>query len=190
MNIGSGDGYFEVIVLEKGWKSYSLDPDEQTVQRLKNQGIEARQGFLERMPFQDEMFDVVVASEVLEHLSANSREKGLLKISRVLKKGAWLLGTTPYKEDLQANEILCPHCNTLFHRWGHRASFDLVDIRMELEAVFPRVSVRRRAFVSFLERSLWRRIQGLVRLGLAQCGAAIAIPRIYFEANKTGTVPS
>src|SRR3712207_7275576 len=46
------------------------------------------------------------------------------EVRRVLKSGGRFIGTVPYREDLPANEVMCPHCSSTFRRWGHEQSFD------------------------------------------------------------------
>ena len=68
LNIGVGNGYLEKKMQKLGWKVFSLDPDEKTIKRLVDIGIQAEQGYIEKMPFEASSVDFVVASEVLEHL--------------------------------------------------------------------------------------------------------------------------
>ncbi len=184
LNIGVGDGNFERQTLRSGWTSYSLDPDADAIARLNETGVEAKTGSIDSIPFPDGQFDFVVASEVLEHLSAQQRAAGLREIQRTLKPGGYLLGTVPYREDLDLNVAVCPKCSHVFHRWGHATAFDLPQLRSELEPVFAVQSCRRTAFVEFRGRPLVGKIKSAVRLVLAQCGAAIAAPNILFVCRK------
>ena len=94
-------------------------------------------------------------SEVLEHLDDSERGEGLAEIRRVLKRGGFIVGTVPYRETLEQNVTICPHCAEVFHRWGHKKAFELADIRKELSPHFhiERVDVRT-AFVSLSRRSM------------------------------------
>ena len=184
LNIGAGNGYFEESALRLGWQIYSLDPDESTVKRLLEKGIRAHRGYIERMPFPDESFDFVIASEVLEHLIAEQLHEGFAEIARVMRRSAWLIGTVPYCENLFLNEVVCPKCQEVFHRWGHRRSFDVHTMRNELSYFFNEIIVKRRAFVKFHGRRFKGKIKSLVRLILANYGVEIASPNIYFAARK------
>src|SRR5581483_2090389 len=57
LNIGAGDGYLERRAQALGWQVYSLDPDETAVERLAATGIDARVGYIEKMPFADGQFE-------------------------------------------------------------------------------------------------------------------------------------
>jgi ubiquinone/menaquinone biosynthesis C-methylase UbiE len=186
LNIGAGNGDFEEMAALKGWEIYSTDPDEETVNRLKAMGIKAIQGRIEELLFEDEQFDFVVASEVLEHLTAKQSEEGLTEISRVLRPGGWFVGTVPYKENLGSNIVYCPNCNSEFHRWGHMRSFDLKSIRDDLNSLFGHVLVKRTAFVSLHGNGFWGIVKGGVRIVLAKLGEEIAVPSIFFMARKEG----
>jgi len=184
LNVGIGSGHFERACRERGWNVHSLDPDEESCRRLAADGIVAQVGTIENMPAADAAFDFVVASEVLEHLSDAQRAAGLAEIARVLVPGGWFLGTTPYNEDLAAQQVVCPACGEVFHRWGHHASFLVADIRRELSRHFHVAEVRPTAFVAFRGRGLVGMVKSSLRVALARRGAMIAIPTIYFAARK------
>ena len=184
LNIGVGDGNFERLVQRQGWTSYSLDPDEVALGRLSAEGIQAQVGFIDSIPFADAQFDFVVASEVLEHLTPQQRADGLREIRRTLKPGGYFLGTVPYREDLSLNMTVCPRCAHLFHRWGHTTAFDRTQIRAELAPYFAVKHCRRTAFVEFRGRSLAGKAKSALRLLMAQCGAAIAVPSILVVGRK------
>ncbi|HEV3136561.1 MAG TPA: class I SAM-dependent methyltransferase, partial [Pirellulales bacterium] len=147
-------------------------------------GISAKTGAIEAIPFPDANFDFVVASEVLEHLTPAQRQKGLEEITRTLKPGGYFIGTVPYRELLDLNVAVCPNCQHVFHRWGHTATFDLATMREELAPHFGPVSCRTTVFVEFSKRSMAGKLKSIARLVLAKCGAAIAIPSIFFVARK------
>src|SRR5215471_18850268 len=87
LNVGCGDGFLERTAAARGWKVLSVDPDEKSVERLRLMGIEARVGTIEAIPASSEGIDVVVCSEVFEHLATESLLKGLQEIRRVLVDG-------------------------------------------------------------------------------------------------------
>jgi SAM-dependent methyltransferase len=75
-----------------------------------------------RLPFVDEAFDLVVCSEVLEHILPDDYAATCREIERVA--GRWLLVTVPYREDLDSARQECPHCRTVFHDAWHVRSMD------------------------------------------------------------------
>lgn len=184
LSVGIGDGYFEKSLQQKGWDIYTLDPNEAAIQQMTVMGIKGRQGYIEKMPFENEAFDFVVASEVLEHLTDVQCFQGCMEIFRVLKKGGGFLGTVPYGENLDGQRVVCPGCGDIFHRWGHQRSFDLKNISKMLSEFFEVLEVRRTAFVSFKHKSLFAKFKMFIKLILAKCGEMIATPGIYFYAKK------
>src|SRR5215831_4918220 len=53
LNVGIGGGGVERRLRDRGWTVASLDPDEDAVARLRADGVDARQGFLRQMPFDE-----------------------------------------------------------------------------------------------------------------------------------------
>jgi SAM-dependent methyltransferase len=126
LNIGVGGGNFEAIASKMGIVVFSMDPDAKAIARMGEilGDDRAKVGYIDLIPFEDNYFDGVVVSEVLEHLNSAVIKSGLKDINRVLKQGGRLIGTTPYKEDLNEQLCICPKCGDKFHRWGHIQSFD------------------------------------------------------------------
>ena len=184
LNIGAGSGYFEETSKRLGWDIYSLDPDADTIKKLNKKGVKGYIGYIEMMPFDDESFDFVVASEVLEHLNDEKFHRGIREVFRVIVQNGWFLGTVPYCENLILNQVVCPKCGEVFHRWGHTKSFNIQTIQNEFSGFFEVAKVKRTAFITFRGRSAAGKIKSLIRLALAKYGSPIAVPNIYFSARK------
>ncbi|MDM8541014.1 class I SAM-dependent methyltransferase [Desulfococcaceae bacterium HSG9] len=184
LNIGAGDGYFETTAQRLNMRIYSLDPDEATVRRLTAKKIQAFEGCMQTMPFDNAWFDFVVASEVLEHLDATQFKQGLNEVVRVLAPNGWFVGTVPYKEDMRLNRVICPDCGKQFHRWGHERTFDRSTLRSELTPYFKKIMLKRRAFATLRHCGLTMMAKNLVRLVLGPFGAPLASPNLFFTAQK------
>lgn len=101
-------------------------------------------GDISNMPFRDESFDTIFATEILEHLDDETLNKGLDDIYRVLRREGHLVITVPYKEDMRQNMVVCPKCGAKFHRWGHMQVFDEERMREMLERKgFKIVNIKR-----------------------------------------------
>lgn len=72
------------------------------------------------LPFKTASFDIVVSSEVIEHVVDPTAF--ITELFRVVKPGGKLIITTPYKEKLQYS--LCIHCNKKTPLHAHIHSFD------------------------------------------------------------------
>ena len=74
-------------------------------------------GYSDAIPFPNAHFDVVVMSEVLEHLPEDVLTSSLCEVDRVLRLHGRFIGTVPADEELAANQVVCPRCGEVFHRW-------------------------------------------------------------------------
>src|SRR5215472_5894303 len=82
LNIGCGDGFLERAALRRGWKVVSVDPDAESVKRLLPDGIDARCGRIEALPAENSSADVIICTEVFEHLPPETMNAGLRQIRR------------------------------------------------------------------------------------------------------------
>lgn len=188
LNIGVGRGGLENILLKKGAVVSCLDPSESAIDGIRKQyelGERAQVGFSQSMPFSDSQFDVVVMSEVLEHLSDDVMNSTLVEVRRVLKPGGHFIGTVPANETLSDNRTVCPHCGEDFHRWGHLQSFSLVRLREVLLANnFAVLRNEARAFPDWRSRGLQNIILNLIRYVLGRAGSNLVSNNIYFDARR------
>ena len=185
LNIGAGGGQLETGALKRGWDMHTLDPDPLAIERLCATGVAAQQGYIERLPYSDGEFDCVVASEVLEHLTDDQRRLGLAEMARVLKPGCHVFVKVPANENLAEGRVVCPDCGSIFHRWGHQASFTPERLRSEMTPHFNICELRRTAFVDFASRSFAGRLKGIARLLLARAGVSIAVPTLFCAAQRS-----
>jgi SAM-dependent methyltransferase len=190
LNIGVGDGYFERTALSRGWEVHALDPDAVAISRVAAAGAVGHVGYLEHLPLAQASLDAVVASEVLEHLRDDQLATGLREIARVLKPNGWFVGTVPYNENLKSAAVVCPCCGALFHRWGHHQSFTLERLRETLSPLFHVQRLGRTAFSQYRGRGVGGKVQSLARTILARAGHMIAVPSIYWVAQRSGPAPS
>lgn len=132
LDVGCGNGWVAKEFLPKGKQVYSLDvsiTNPAMVKKIypneKHFGITADSFHL---PFNDNSFDCVIASEIIEHVV---EPKDFIKeLFRVVKSGGSLILTTPYKEKLIY--YLCIHCNQKTPANAHIHSFD----EMKLESLY------------------------------------------------------
>lgn len=187
LNIGVGQGKLENLLHKKGVKVYSLDPSETSITRIKNElgvGEEcAKVGYSQDIPFANETFDIVIMTEVLEHLDDDVIEKTLVEVKRVLKPNGVFVGTVPADEDLSVSVVVCPQCGMKFHRWGHVQSFSEQGLRKVLEREFSDVTVSRKFFVHYPDLNWKGKIASTVKFLQAKLGMAGTNQNFYFEAR-------
>jgi SAM-dependent methyltransferase len=150
LNIGVGNGFLEAILQKSGKNVFALDPSLAAIEALKkNLGLSdaaVRFGYSQEMPFADNSFDVVIMSEVIEHLDSEILSKTLLEVRRVLRPGGRLIGTVPADENLKENECVCPKCAHVFHRWGHVQEFNVKRLQNILSNNFSHCQITRHFF--------------------------------------------
>ena len=187
LNIGCGTGIFENLALERKIDIHSLDPSDRSIGQLREAlhlGDKAKVGYIDQLPFPDAHFDVVVASEVLEHLTPAVTKEGLEEIGRVLKPGGRIFGTVPSREELRAQTAVCPCCGKKFHKWGHEQSFDPETMERLLRGYFSAVSVVERPIIPWSTLNWKGKSVGMIQSVLWKLGIHGGYENLVFEGTK------
>lgn len=116
LDIGAGSG--ALIELIPGAIGIDLTPRHPRVQK----------GDISQIPFEAQSFDTVFALEVLEHLDDDTLRNGLQEAHRVVKEKGTFIATIPHEERLKEDMVMCPKCETWFHKDGHVRSFNIESI--------------------------------------------------------------
>ncbi len=102
LDAGCGYGIVSMTLANMGFKNLNLiDLDENRINGInrniseysKLQNIKTMIGSLTNLPLQNESFDIVMSSEVIEHIKED--KKAFSELSRVLRKNGTLIITTP-----------------------------------------------------------------------------------------------
>ena len=109
LGCGSGAMLCEVLRVQPGWTGYGLDISEEAINYARrlaaHKGVAERlqfqTGCLMNLPFASNSLDVVIASEVVEHLPDPRRV--FSELSRVLAPGGQLLVTVPAESHTPAH---------------------------------------------------------------------------------------
>lgn len=108
LDIGCGDGVLLSLISQKTKsRLFGLDFDQASLDYAKTK-VKAKfiQGSAGKIPFKNNLFDLILATEIIEHLSRP--ELMLQEISRVLKKGGRAIITMPVKQEQGLTDPL--HC--------------------------------------------------------------------------------
>ena len=93
LDIGCYDGTISQLIKEKNNVIIGLDMSMNALNMAKKKGIECVLSNAENLPFRDASFDIIVASEIIEHIFDTG--KFLDEINRILKSNGELILTTP-----------------------------------------------------------------------------------------------
>ncbi|WAI84361.1 MULTISPECIES: class I SAM-dependent methyltransferase [Achromobacter] len=83
------------------------------------------------LPFEDQKFDLVLSSDVIEHIPDSVYRAAIKEIARVASK--YILIAVPYQEILEASTVQCPKCRCRFHAHYHQRSYSATNF----EDLFP-----------------------------------------------------
>ena len=161
-------------------KTIFVDLEKEAIDLLKKKGVNAQVGDITKLKFKKGEFDIVLCSEVLEHVP--DYNLGLKEMARVLKKNGIVIITVPihqyyWKDD---DEFV-----------GHFRRFNPKALQKDIESAGLRV-ITRKPIGSWLERNLtWlvvkiarRNTSGKMEAGKLKLFAFNLINSILFQAIK------
>lgn len=101
LDLGCGFGWFEYYFGNLSKEIIALEMSEKDLktarENIKSKNIKFITGSGLEIPIKNNIFDMVLVSEVIEHIPKNTENKFLKEINRVLKKDGVLYLTTPFK---------------------------------------------------------------------------------------------
>jgi 2-polyprenyl-3-methyl-5-hydroxy-6-metoxy-1,4-benzoquinol methylase len=122
LDVGAGDGRVSHALADQGKAVTAVDISAVALSRLRVPGV---QGSCADLKFPDRSFDLVISTEMLEHLDEDICVKARKEMARVARK--YILITVPNRENLAENTALCA-CGARFHLWGHYRSYQSSDM--------------------------------------------------------------
>jgi 2-polyprenyl-3-methyl-5-hydroxy-6-metoxy-1,4-benzoquinol methylase len=93
LDIGCGTGAVMKLLSEKGYQVDGVDSSDEAIGYCRDKELKVQLGSAEETSFDSESFDVVLALDVLEHLSDDGL--GVKEMARVLKAGGTAIITVP-----------------------------------------------------------------------------------------------
>lgn len=151
LGCGSGVILSEILTLKRGWIGHGLDISQESIKYARklaaHKGVQERASFqagdIVNLPYADESLDLVVASEIIEHMPEPLKVIG--EIRRTLRAGGRLILTMPVEshtpahihtlnsgEDLRA---LCERSGFRVHRLEPHWHFGFGDDRRHVFAL-------------------------------------------------------
>jgi 2-polyprenyl-3-methyl-5-hydroxy-6-metoxy-1,4-benzoquinol methylase len=127
LDYGCGTGLFLARLAEQGHKVAGTDTSEKSLATARDrlQGYDTFLGVFppESLATGGRQFDVILATELVEHLYDDWLDHVLSTLRRILKANGRIIITTPNQERLEQSLIMCPCCQSVFHRWQHVRSW-------------------------------------------------------------------
>ncbi len=123
LDVGTGGAWLAKNLVPLGKNVISMDISEKNpiraIKNLPSSHHFALVADVFELPIKDNAMDVIVASEIIEHLS----QPGVFiaALYKALKPGGKIIITTPYNETIQYSQ--CIHCNHLTPQNAHLHSF-------------------------------------------------------------------
>lgn len=119
LDLGCGDGILTNILIEKYPNTMAFDISREALSYVKESKI---QGTIDRLPFKDLEFDLIINTEVLEHLPRKVLINAVNEMQRCTSN---IIISVPFDESIEELYVKCGHCGCVFHPWRHLNSFDL-----------------------------------------------------------------
>jgi SAM-dependent methyltransferase len=127
LDVGVGLGRL-LSQLELNVEKYGVDISKAYLYEAKNKGINVCMSKIEELPYHDNSFDVIVTTDVLEHVF--DLNQCVKEIKRVLKPNGYLIVRVPYKEDLSA------YVNYDLYEFIHLRNFDENNLDLFFRKIF------------------------------------------------------
>lgn len=118
-------------------------------------------------PYEDNSFSSCIASEVLEHMSDKELNVAVFEIYRILKKNGYAIITLPAEEDLDKSKCFCPNCENVFHRFGHKQSWNKDKIKKIFKG-FENVDISE-YYNRFVGESMFENFMGIIMWLMQSC---------------------
>jgi SAM-dependent methyltransferase len=126
LDVGCGNGLITNQMAEK-YDVTGLDISEPALKYVKTKKVCASAADI---PFDDRSFDLVMSSQLLEHLEENAFLDALKEMNRVADR--YIIISVPNKEHLERDYIQCVHCEHVYNINHHFHSLDATSLEKQL----------------------------------------------------------
>jgi ubiquinone/menaquinone biosynthesis C-methylase UbiE/uncharacterized protein YbaR (Trm112 family) len=174
LDVGCGSAWVANNLCPKGIEvisfDISYDNPAKAIKKYPFENHHALVGDAFNLPFEDESFDGIVASEIIEHVA--DPRAFIKELFRVIRQGGKLVITTPYDEKIVYS--LCIHCNRPTPIHAHLHSFTekgILSLTNGLKNAKPKASgfankvlilLRVNTLFSFLPYKVWKKMDAFL----------------------------
>ena len=175
LDVGCGNG---VITNELG-KKFNVTGVDRSKNALNYVTTKKINSSSDNIPVQDESFDMVFSSELLEHLEKSVFDNTISEFKRISRK--YIFITVPNNENPDKIAIQCPSCGYLYNRPNHLRSFKLSDFNI----IFPDYKI-----LKSLEYGMKVRYYNKIILGLKKklTPSNAWVPYYWIPKNNRNTI--
>jgi SAM-dependent methyltransferase len=112
LEVGFGEGSFLAAAMRAGWDAEGIEVSKTAVEHARSAGLKVYCASLPERNYPDGHFDVIIASELIEHLA--DPRSFLIEIARILRPGGLFWATTPNSSGVSAKAVgldwtvICP----------------------------------------------------------------------------------
>lgn len=147
LDAGCGTG-INLKALEKYGEAVGVDVSAQAIAFCKKRGCDARKGSVEKLPFDDSSFDLVVCVDVIYHKEVKDDVKALKELERVCKPGGILLLKVPAYKFLFGNQDRATHTQRRYTAAELREKLEFTAFRVKRMTyantfLFPFIAAKR-----------------------------------------------
>jgi len=122
LDIGCGNGTITNRLATR-FQVIGVDSSREAIRHFLGEKLLASSG---SVPLKDQSIDLVLLSNVLEHLPAAVFSHTVREAIRIARR--YLLVVSPQNENLQFSQVKCDDCGCIYHRNYHLRSLTLTDI--------------------------------------------------------------
>ena len=122
LDVGCGNGAITNRLTAR-FRTIGLDSSREALLHLQGARLLAESAAI---PLRDQSVDLVLLSNVLEHLPAAVFSHTVKEAMRIARR--YLLVVSPHDENLQFSQVKCDDCGCIYHRNYHLRSLTLADI--------------------------------------------------------------
>jgi SAM-dependent methyltransferase len=179
LDVGCGDGRITHLLAERGYEITGVDGSPTALARVR---VPKKLCDIGAIDFEDDSFDLVLSTEVLEHLPDEVHAQALVEMQRLARR--WVLITVPNDEPLELAETRCPNCKRVFHVYGHLRRYRREDMAQLLpNARQVEVHAKNRAPV-WHPATHWLRFDALRRYRFAERAVCPGCAHTDFSALR------
>lgn len=124
LDAGAWDGHLAILLAARYQEVVALDLNPPDIHHPRIQPV---QGDVTALPYPGDSFDLVLCTEVLEHVPPDRLPPAAAELTRVARRDV-VIGV-PYRQDLRLGRTTCAACGRRNPPWGHVNSFTTERVR-------------------------------------------------------------